>query len=50
MTISVLVPKLPSVVRLLPYLREIEIARTHFDFGHRVSAYILSLLSTSVRK
>lgn len=36
MTIPVFVPKLPTVEDLLPYLREIELARTYSNFGPMV--------------
>jgi len=36
MTIPVFIPKLPTVEDLLPYLREIELARTYSNFGPMV--------------
>ena len=36
MTIPVFVPKLPTAEDLLPYLREIDLARTYSNFGPMV--------------
>ena len=38
MTIPVFVPKLPTAEDLLPYLREIELARTYSNFSHNLTS------------